>query len=76
MTFLVTRYAKADDTPDAETDVSSVDAEAFARLLGIPVSRLADVYPLKPEHSAGLRELTGMDLDLDRFDYFLEVAAD
>ncbi|MGW1953842.1 DUF7683 domain-containing protein [Streptomyces sp. NPDC001920] len=76
MTFLVTRYAKTEDTPDAEIDVSSAGAEAFARLLGIPVSRLADVYPLKPEHAAGLYELTGLDLDLDRFDYFLEVAAD
>ena len=50
--------------------------EAFARLLEIPAARLTDVYPLQREHAAGFGRLTGMALDLDRFEYFLEVEAD
>ncbi|MER6423504.1 hypothetical protein [Streptomyces sp. NPDC001137] len=76
MRFLVTRYAQDEDTPRSVTDVSSVGAGAFAALLEIPAARLTDVYPLQREHADGFHRLTGLALDLDRFVYFLEVAAD
>ncbi|MEU0965189.1 hypothetical protein ABZ357_07000 [Streptomyces sp. NPDC005917] len=76
MRYLVARYAKDEDTPESVTDVSSVGADAFAGLLAMPADRLTDVYPLGPEHVAGFHRLTGMALDLDRFEYFLEMEAD
>ena len=76
MRFLVARYAQGEETPESVTDVSSVGADAFARLLEIPTARLTDVYPLQSRHSDGFHRLTGVALDLDRFAYFLEVEAD
>jgi hypothetical protein len=76
MSFLVARYAKDEDTPESVTDVSFVGAGALAELLGVPAARFTDVYPLMSQHADGLRRLTGMKLDLDRFDHFLEVEAD
>jgi hypothetical protein len=52
-----------------------LSAEAFAELLGIPPSQLAYVHPLDRTHAARFHRLTGVVLDLDRFDYFLEVVA-
>ncbi|GAA3844652.1 hypothetical protein GCM10022403_090690 [Streptomyces coacervatus] len=75
MRLLVARYAKDEDTPESVTDVSSVGADAFAALLALPAARLIDVYPLQREHVDGFRHLTGMALDLDQFEYFLEVEA-
>ncbi|MGY5007550.1 DUF7683 domain-containing protein [Streptomyces sp. 900105755] len=74
--YLVARYAKDEDTPETVTDVSPVGADAFAELLAVPADRLTDVYPLRPEHADGLHRLTGVALDLDRFEYFLEAEAD
>ncbi|MGW2718179.1 DUF7683 domain-containing protein [Streptomyces sp. NPDC001492] len=76
MRFLVTRYARDEDTPRSVTDVSPVGADAFAGLLEVPAARLTDVYPLQRKHADGFRRLTGLALDLDRFEYFLEVEAD
>ncbi|MFF4363873.1 hypothetical protein [Streptomyces sp. NPDC001604] len=76
MRFLVTRYARDEDTPQSVTDVSSVGAEAFARLLEVPAARLTDVYPLQRQHADGFQRLTGVTLDLESFAYFLEVEAD
>ena len=75
MSFLLARYAKDEDTPESVIDVSSADADALADLLEVPTERFTDVYPLKPQHADAFRQLTGIQLDLDRFDYFLEVAA-
>ncbi|MER6122211.1 hypothetical protein ABT173_05875 [Streptomyces sp. NPDC001795] len=76
MRFLVARYAKDEDSPDSVTDVSSAGVDAFSALLGIPPSGLTDVYPLGQEHAEAFRRLTGMGLDLDHYEYFLEVEAD
>lgn len=74
--FLVVRYRKDDDYPDSSTDVTSVGAEAFGELLGMPPEQLADVYPLTQEHAERVQQLTGIKLDLERYDYFLETEAD
>ncbi|MER6463027.1 DUF7683 domain-containing protein [Streptomyces sp. NPDC001288] len=75
MRYLVACYAKDEDTPESVTDVSSVGVHALGRLLAIPAHQLTDVHPLRPEHADGFRRLTGLALDLDRFEYFLEVEA-
>ncbi|MGW6902907.1 MULTISPECIES: DUF7683 domain-containing protein [unclassified Streptomyces] len=74
--FLVVRYLKDDDYPDSSTDVTSVGAQAFGELLGMPPEQLADVYPLTQEHAERVRQLTGIELDLGKYDYFLETEAD
>ncbi|MFE6619286.1 hypothetical protein [Streptomyces sp. NPDC057740] len=38
--------------------------------------QLADVYPLTREHAERVRQLTGITLDLETYDYFLEPEAD
>ncbi|WP_133912004.1 DUF7683 domain-containing protein [Streptomyces sp. NBC_00582] len=76
MSFLVTRYPKGEDHPDSSTDVTAVGAEAFGELLGMPAEHLADVYPLKREHAERFRRLTGLALDLEKYEYFLEPEAD
>ncbi|MFF4589114.1 hypothetical protein [Streptomyces sp. NPDC001388] len=76
MRFLLTRYGKDEDFPDLSTDVTAVGAEAFGALLGMPAEQLADVYPLKQEHAERFRLLTGVALDLEKYDYFLEPEAD
>ncbi|MEV7325534.1 hypothetical protein [Streptomyces sp. NPDC093970] len=73
MRYLVACYPKDEDTPESVTDVSSVGAGALSRLLAIPTHHLTDVHPLRTEHADGIHRLTGMTLDLDRFEYFLEV---
>ncbi|KUL37998.1 DUF7683 domain-containing protein [Streptomyces regalis] len=74
--FLVVRYLKDDDLPDSSTDVTAVGAEAFGELLGMPADHLVDVYPLTQEHAERVRQLTGIALDLEKYDYFLEPEAD
>ena len=76
MKFLVTRYLKDEDSPDSSTDVTAAGADAFADLLRIPADQLADVYPLKEEQAERFRELTGIALDLGKYEYFLETEAD
>jgi hypothetical protein len=74
--FLVVRYLKDEDHPDSSTDVTAVGAEAFGELLGMPPEQLADVYPLTQEHAERVQQLTGIALDLAKYDYFLETEAD
>lgn len=74
--FLVARYPKDEDIADLVTDVTAVGAEAFGELLGMPADQLSDVYPLRQEHAERVRQLTGIALGLEKYDYFLEVEAD
>ncbi|KMS74717.1 hypothetical protein ACM01_12350 [Streptomyces viridochromogenes] len=74
--FLIVRYLKDEERPDATTDVTEVGGEAFGELLGMPPEQLADVYPLTHKHAERVRQLTGITLDLETYDYFLETEAD
>ncbi|MEU1178200.1 hypothetical protein ABZ464_11190 [Streptomyces sp. NPDC005820] len=76
MQFLITRYAKDGDFPDSSTDVTAAGAEAFAGLLGVPADHLVGVYPLTAAHAERVHRLTGVALDLEQYDYFLEPEAD
>ncbi|MEY9992245.1 hypothetical protein ABIE67_004277 [Streptomyces sp. V4I8] len=66
------RYLKDEDWPDSITDVTAVGAAAFGELLGERPDHLVHVYPLTQEHAERVRQLTGITLDLEKYDYFLE----
>lgn len=66
------RYLKDEDRPDSTTDVTAVGAAAFGELLGVRPDHLVNVYPLTQEHAERVRQLTGITLDLEKYDYFLE----
>jgi hypothetical protein len=70
--YTITRYPKDGDSPDSSVDVTAVGGAAWAELVRIPLELLADVYPLTHEHAERVRQLTGITLDLDTYDYFLE----
>ncbi|WP_406158425.1 hypothetical protein [Streptomyces canus] len=74
--FPLTCYPKDGDQPLSSTDVTAVGAEAWGELLGMAPEQLADVYPLTQQHAERVRQLTGIRLDLERYDYFLEPEED
>ncbi|WP_020122819.1 hypothetical protein [Streptomyces canus] len=74
--YSVSRYPKDADRPDSSTDVTAVGGTAWAELLGIPLEQLVDVHPLTREHAERVRRLTGITLDLEKYDYFLDPRAD
>ncbi len=74
--FLVTCYPKDGDQPLSSTDVTAVGSEAWGELLGMAPEQLADVYPLTQEHAERVQQLTGIALDLEKYEYFLETEAD
>ncbi|MGW1757154.1 DUF7683 domain-containing protein [Streptomyces mirabilis] len=76
MRFVVARYEKDADSPDSVTDLSTLDVNAVSAMLGVPAAELTDVYPLEKPHGSELQRLTGVGLDLDHYEYFLEVLAD
>ncbi|WP_371661640.1 hypothetical protein [Streptomyces sp. NBC_00280] len=76
MRFLISRYANGADTPDSVADVFALSVDDASELLGIPPARITDVYPLKGAQADAFRRLTGIGLDLDRYEYFLEAEAD
>ncbi|WP_405881513.1 hypothetical protein OG762_24840 [Streptomyces sp. NBC_01136] len=63
---------------DPETGVrtKTADKSRVSKLLGIPPAGLTDVYPPEDIHAAEFRRLTGIGLELDRYEYFLDVEAD
>ncbi|SFE98913.1 DUF7683 domain-containing protein [Streptomyces mirabilis] len=76
MRFVVARYEKDADSPDSVTDLSTVDVNAVSAMLGVPAAELTDVHPLEKPHRSELQRLAGVGLDLERYEYFLEVLAD
>ena len=74
--YSITRYPKDGDSLDSSVDVTAVGGAAWADLVAIPLEQLADVYPLTQEHAERVRQLSGITLDLESYDYFLEPAWD
>jgi hypothetical protein len=74
--FLVTCYPKDGDKPLSTTDASAVGAEAWGEVLGMAPEQLTDVYPLTQEHAERVQQLTGIALDLEKYEYFLETEED
>ncbi|MEU0030228.1 hypothetical protein [Streptomyces sp. NPDC006335] len=74
--YTITRYPKDGDSPDLSVDVTAVGGAAWAELVRIPLEHLVNVYPLTHEHAERVRQLAGIRLDLESYEYFLEPAWD
>ncbi|MFE2216256.1 hypothetical protein ACFW93_30480 [Streptomyces canus] len=74
--YTLVRYLKDDDYPDSTTDVTAVGGQAWAELMATPLEQLVYVYPLTQEHAERVRQLTGITLDLETYEYFLEPEED
>ncbi|MFE3852481.1 hypothetical protein ACFXPN_15215 [Streptomyces griseorubiginosus] len=70
--FSISRYPKDSDSFDSSVDVTAVGADAWGELLGMAPEQLADVYPLTDVHAERVLRLTGIALDLETYEYFLE----
>ena len=72
MRFVLTSYAKHDDFPSSEIDVSFLGEEYIASLKGIPTSSWTDVYPVDVKKIDELGQRLHVILDAQLFDYFVE----
>ncbi|MEV3910794.1 DUF7683 domain-containing protein [Streptomyces canus] len=68
----ISRFPKDDEFLDSSVDVTAVGVDVLADLVGIPPSRLVGNVPLTEEHAERVRQLTGITLDLEKYDYFLD----
>lgn len=71
----VCRYPKAGEFLDSAVDVTAVGVDILADLAGIPAAEWVGNVPLTEEHAERVRQLTGITLDLEHYDYFLEPSA-
>ncbi|MET7735628.1 hypothetical protein ABZT02_30305 [Streptomyces sp. NPDC005402] len=74
--YNITRYPRDGEFPDSSVDVTAAGGAAWAELLATPLEQLVNVYPLTQEHAERVRDLTGITLDLETYDYFLEPERD
>ncbi|WP_326667197.1 hypothetical protein [Streptomyces canus] len=68
----ISRYPKDDEFLDSSVDVTAVGLDVLADLVGIPPAELVGDVPLTREHAERVRQLTGITLDLERYEYFLD----
>ncbi|WP_405799370.1 hypothetical protein [Streptomyces sp. NBC_01506] len=68
----MTAYAKGDDFPSSEIDVTHLGAGYLASLTGVPASSLTDVYPVDAKKIDELGKRLNSILDAELFDYFVE----
>jgi hypothetical protein len=76
MRFAISRYPKDGDFLDSSVDVTAVGLDALADLVGIPLAELVGDVPLTLEHAERVRQLTGITLDLETYEYFLDPSFD
>ncbi|MFE3036276.1 hypothetical protein ACFXKY_32065 [Streptomyces canus] len=72
MRIAVSRYPKHGEFLDASVDVTAVGVDALAALVGIRPAELVGDVPLTQVHAERVRQLTGITLDLEKYDYFLD----
>ncbi|MFI6441622.1 hypothetical protein [Streptomyces sp. NPDC050759] len=68
----ISRFPKDDEFLDSSVDVTAVGVDVLADLVGIPPDELVGDVPLTQEHAERVRQLTGITLDLETYDYFLD----
>jgi hypothetical protein len=68
----ISRYPKDDEFLDSSVDVTAVGLDVLADLVGIAPDELVGDVPLTQEHAERVRQLTGITLDLQRYEYFLD----
>jgi hypothetical protein len=76
MRLAISRFPKDDEFLDSSVDVTGVGVDVLADLVGIPPAELVGDVPLTEEHAERVRQLTGITLDLEKYDYFLDPSAD
>ncbi|MFI0512523.1 hypothetical protein ACH3Y9_20780 [Streptomyces sp. WSLK1-5] len=72
MRLSISRFPRDGEFLDSTVDVTAVGVAVLADLVGIAPSELVGDVPLTEEHVERVRRLTGIALDLEKFDYFLE----
>jgi hypothetical protein len=72
----ISRFPKDDEFLDSSVDVTAVGLDVLADLVGIAPDELVGDVPLTEEHAERVRQLTGITLDLEKYDYFLDPSAD
>ncbi|MFI8070289.1 hypothetical protein ACIF85_16090 [Streptomyces sp. NPDC086033] len=68
----ISRFPKDDEFLDSSVDVTAVGLDVLADLVGIAPDELVGDVPLPQEHAERVRQLTGITLDLQRYEYFLD----
>jgi hypothetical protein len=68
----ISRYPKDDEFLDSSVDVTAVGLDVLADLVGMTPDELVGDVPLTQEHAERVRQLTGITLDLERYEYFLD----
>ncbi|CAM5550929.1 DUF7683 domain-containing protein [Streptomyces canus] len=76
MRLAISRFPKDDEFLDSSVDVTAVGVDVLSDLVGIPPAELVGDVPLTEEHAERVRQLTGISLDLEKYDYFLDPSAD
>jgi hypothetical protein len=76
MRLAISRFPKDDEFLDSSVDVTAVGVDVLADLVGIPPAELIGDAPLTEEHAERVRQLTGITLDLEKYDYFLDPSSD
>lgn len=76
MRLAISRFPKDDEFLDSSIDVTAAGVDVLADLVGIPPAELVGDVPLTEEHAERVRQLTGITLDLEKYDYFLDPSAD
>ncbi|MFF7545305.1 hypothetical protein ACFZCU_17015 [Streptomyces canus] len=68
----ISRYPKDGEFLDSSVDVTAVGLDVLADLVGMAPDELVGDVPLTREHAERVRQLTGITLDLERYEYFLD----
>ncbi|MET8078995.1 hypothetical protein [Streptomyces sp. NPDC005303] len=72
MRLAISRYPKDGEFLDSSVDVTAVGVDVLADLVGMGPDELVGDVPLTEEHAERVRQLTGIALDLEKYDYFLD----
>ncbi|MET7690904.1 hypothetical protein ABZT06_23490 [Streptomyces sp. NPDC005483] len=76
MRVSVSRFPKDGEFLDSSVDVTAVGVDVLADLVGIAPAEIVGDVPLTEEHAERVRQLTGITLDVENYDYFLDPHAD
>ncbi|MFJ9147129.1 hypothetical protein ACIRP7_03450 [Streptomyces sp. NPDC102270] len=76
MRLAISRFPKDGEFLDSSVDVTAVGLDVLADLVGIAPDELIGDVPLTEEHAERVRQLTGITLDLEKYEYFLDPSAD
>ncbi len=76
MKYILSTYSKTSGELVAELDVSDIGAEDLARIFGQDVRTFVESYPVGQKEAGEIADATGVDIDLNEGEFFLEVFED